>query len=318
MVFVTFFYGPGMPVLFPITLAGLIFNYLSEKLRMAYSYQKPPMYDSSLSQNTLDSLGFAPFFYVIMATWLYSNQQVFHNVVPVIKDNYLYPLQEHTFASLFNQMTPASPFVAYILIFVLLVLLAVCSKCCGKDDGSAGVNDLVVTENLPPFFSVLKNKDREFWFREEIVARERIGMTRIRDTNFKHLVFAEHNTSKSRLRSVHNYDILTNPFYSDRFLYIPCTYPQRDDFTISKYSDPYMKVYQSDIVRLVCDLAYMPRTEAEKIEFSEKYIFKRMLEVRNLTRIKNETGDTDREEREGGKIDSAQKLVQNDREEENG
>ena len=48
MVYICFLYGPGMPLLFPITLAGLIFNYLSEKWRMAYSYQKPPMYDASL------------------------------------------------------------------------------------------------------------------------------------------------------------------------------------------------------------------------------------------------------------------------------
>lgn len=51
---------------------------------MAYSYQKPPMYDSSLSQKTLDLLRYAPILYIIMATWLFSNQQVFKNVVPVI------------------------------------------------------------------------------------------------------------------------------------------------------------------------------------------------------------------------------------------
>jgi len=72
---------------------------------------------------------------------------------------------------------------------------------------------MVVVEGLEPFYSVLKNKDREFWFREEVVARERIGMSRISRSNFMHLIFAQPNTDKNRLRSVHNYDILTNPIY---------------------------------------------------------------------------------------------------------
>lgn len=49
LIYLTFLFGPGMPLLFVIALAGIIFNYVSERVRMAYSYQKPPMYDSSLS-----------------------------------------------------------------------------------------------------------------------------------------------------------------------------------------------------------------------------------------------------------------------------
>ena len=56
IVYVTFLFGPGMPILFPIALAGLIFTYVSERLRMAYSYQKPPMYNSQLAATTLSAL----------------------------------------------------------------------------------------------------------------------------------------------------------------------------------------------------------------------------------------------------------------------
>lgn len=49
IVFITFWFGAGMPILFLIALAGLIFTYVSERIRMAYSYQKPPMYDSRLT-----------------------------------------------------------------------------------------------------------------------------------------------------------------------------------------------------------------------------------------------------------------------------
>ena len=81
-----------MPLMFPITLAGLIWNLFTERLRMAYSYKKPPMYDASLSQKTLDTLGLAPILYFVMSIWLFSNQQVFKNLVPVIDSEVLYPL----------------------------------------------------------------------------------------------------------------------------------------------------------------------------------------------------------------------------------
>ena len=52
------------------------------------------------------------------------------------------------------------------------------------------LEETIVIESLDPFFSMLKNKDREFWFREEIDGRERIGLKRVDDKNFMQLVFA--------------------------------------------------------------------------------------------------------------------------------
>ena len=49
IIWIAFLFGPGTPVLFPIALFGLFLTYVSERMRMAYSYTKPPMYDSSLT-----------------------------------------------------------------------------------------------------------------------------------------------------------------------------------------------------------------------------------------------------------------------------
>ena len=133
---------------------------------------------------------------------------------------------------------------------------------------------MVIVENLQGFFNTLKNKDREFWFREEVISQQRIGLKRMQDRSLKELVSAPKLQYKlNRLRGVQNYDILTNPLYSDRFLYTPCCYHKRADYTISEYRDPYMKVYSCDIVRLACDLAYLPRSQAKELEFSEESIF---------------------------------------------
>ena len=73
MVYVAFIYGPGMPIMFIIVLVGLIALYVNERLSMAYSYKKPPMYDNRVIQFTLKLLQFSPVLYFISAAWLFSN-----------------------------------------------------------------------------------------------------------------------------------------------------------------------------------------------------------------------------------------------------
>ena len=74
VIYITFFFGPGLPILFPIALISLVSLYVSERLQMAYSYQRPPMYDPLINNTALRILALAPFLYVMMAAWLYSNQ----------------------------------------------------------------------------------------------------------------------------------------------------------------------------------------------------------------------------------------------------
>ena len=102
IVWIAFLFGPGTPLLFAVATAGLLFTYVSERLRMAYSYTKPPMYDSGLTQTTLNALSLAPILYALQGMWVFSNQQVFKNEVPVISNFDLYPLQGHKFSELFS------------------------------------------------------------------------------------------------------------------------------------------------------------------------------------------------------------------------
>mgnify|MGYP007058525273 CR=1 FL=1 len=178
-------------------------------------------------------------------------------------------------------MTPGTPFLCYIIGVIIAIIVGWFSRCCKKDTGEIAVADLTVIENLSHFFSMLKNKDREFWFREETVCRDRIGLKRISNKkNFETLVFADADRLKRRLRSVHNYDILTNPIYSDRFHYVPGAYPTRSDYIISEFNDPWIQNYSTDIVRLACDIAYLPRSLAKKIQFDEGHIFQAMVDLK--------------------------------------
>ena len=65
---------------------------------------------------------------------------------------------------------------------------------------------------------------------------------------------------------------MANPFYAERYMYIPCRYRQRASFVISMYAHKDLKKSSLDLVRLVCDLPYMSESRARKMEFSPEYI----------------------------------------------
>lgn len=202
---------------------------------------------------------------------------MFRNTISPIIGYNLYPVQQHYFTQLFTQITPGSIFVLYLIGLILVKLVTMINGCRSK---GVSVVDMVTIEVLDPFYSMIKTKDREFWFREEVGCRERLGIKRIQPRNFLQLVFAGRNTKGRRLRSVHNYDILSNPFYADKFLYVPNSYDGREDYIISEYADPWLQQYSSDICRIALYLAYLPKSVALELEFDEVSIFKTISNLR--------------------------------------
>jgi len=77
--FITFIYGFGMPILFPIAGLSFLVLYLVEKLLLFYGYRLPPMYDERLSQDVLNKLQFAPVLYLVFGYWMASNMQLLSN-----------------------------------------------------------------------------------------------------------------------------------------------------------------------------------------------------------------------------------------------
>lgn len=74
IVYITFMYGFGMPVLFPIACASFLVLYFVEKIMLFYGYVMPPMYDERLSNDVLRKLQFAPLLYIMFGYWMASNQ----------------------------------------------------------------------------------------------------------------------------------------------------------------------------------------------------------------------------------------------------
>ena len=122
MVFVTFTVGAGIPVLFPIGFISLFLFYVTERLMIAYSYRKPPMYGSETNQAALKLMSIAPILYCCSGAWFYSNQAVFRNRTHVNTTDYLFGDSIHNFAQFFSQITPGSVYVVTLIVMILYSL----------------------------------------------------------------------------------------------------------------------------------------------------------------------------------------------------
>lgn len=68
-VFMTMFFGFGLPILYPIALIGLIAFYFTDISMLFYHYRMPPSYDEKIGKGTLKVLEGVPYFSLMMAIW---------------------------------------------------------------------------------------------------------------------------------------------------------------------------------------------------------------------------------------------------------
>jgi hypothetical protein len=83
---------------------------------------------------------------------------------------------------------------------------------------------------------VLKKKQREYWIKEEYECSSKLQIPRLKPSVFVELSKTKDNPFnkvRPKLQGVHNYDILSNPFYAEKYLYVPAVYHVRGKFAIS-------------------------------------------------------------------------------------
>jgi len=77
--FVTFTYGLGLPLLFPIAAGSFFVLFCVEKAMIYYSYRQPPMYDAKMNAHVLAIMTWAPLFMLSFGYWMLSSQQLIEN-----------------------------------------------------------------------------------------------------------------------------------------------------------------------------------------------------------------------------------------------
>lgn len=80
--------------------------------------------------------------------------------------------------------------------------------------------------------------------------------------------------SKSHIQGIHTYDILRNPAYIDAFQYVAAKW-DRKELIQDDDDDDENNAYQSDLVRLVLNLAYMTDADFQTYEFTKEAMVKK-------------------------------------------
>jgi len=55
---------------------------------------------------------------------------------------------------------------------------------------------------------------------------------------------------------VFSYDLLMNPKYQEKFLYVPGDMPNRSLYIVSPYKNKQLRLSTNDVVRMMVDLGY--------------------------------------------------------------
>lgn len=187
--FITFMYGFGMPILFPLACVSFIVLYTVEKWLLFYGYRLPPMYDERLSQDVLNKLQFAPILYLAFGYWMCSNQQLLSNdnLQPMTSTTDC-PLVGHSYGSIFSGDGWSGFYWVMLLAFICLLLVFFFGKCfercIAKCFPSISIGDIELNEAIDNYWASLDDGDRKWSLREEENARSLLTSALLTDTQF--------------------------------------------------------------------------------------------------------------------------------------
>jgi hypothetical protein len=175
VIFVTFTYGMAIPLLFPIAFIYFAVSNIVERLALAYSYRKPPMFDDQLNRAALSYLKVAPLFMMLFGYWSLGNNQIFGDLVsgrlqktdPVITD--------HTGIDI----SPRKPSFVLLLmtgaLVIFLLFTGIIKKmliACHIMSADANID---VNERLGTYAQSLNEASRKVWLIEQKHLKELVG-----------------------------------------------------------------------------------------------------------------------------------------------
>ena len=167
VIFVTFTYGMAIPVLFPLAFVFFAVSSVVERLTLAYSYRKPPMFDDQLNRAALSYLKVAPLFMMLFGYWCLGNNQIFgdqvsgrlHKTDPVITD--------HTGID----VSPRKPSFVLLLMsgamLIFLIFTGILKKLLIACRIMTEEPEIEVDEGLGTYAQSLSEVNRKVWLIEE-------------------------------------------------------------------------------------------------------------------------------------------------------
>lgn len=182
IVYITFMFGAGMPVLFPLASAAFFTLYLLETTSLHYIHQTPPAYDVELNDACLGKLQFAPLLLLSFGYWMTTNpqlQQSYKNFIPLqtkdspfISDHYW---SEYISPSCILTAGPGGAMLGFFYVYLIYLIMRgpirFIEKTCDCKLNKADLSHIEVDEQIPPYQQCLDEDDRSWTVEEEKLLR---------------------------------------------------------------------------------------------------------------------------------------------------
>lgn len=186
IVFLTFCFGPGMPLLLPIATISFFILFTLENYMLHYVNRTPPNYDNKLNDEFLEKIKWAPCYMLAFGYWMITNpqlQQSYTEMEPIGRKTEPF-INQHYFIQWWNPHCafvsgPGGVLLLAFYVFTFYYLLkkrilgavkgAIESGCC-KCKGLF-LEDIEVNEDIDPYQNCLDEDDRSFTVQEELLLR---------------------------------------------------------------------------------------------------------------------------------------------------
>lgn len=266
-------YGVGLPILFPIAAFSFLILYMVEKTMIYYAYRQPPMYDEKLNNNVLTILTYAPLLFLSFGYWMFSSKQLLSNKVSYATLNSEVRETGHIWYEVFQGKTyDACPHLPFLIMFWIFLTGTIFRHQIYKGlafllPSLIKVGDLEIDEDLDNYFNTLDEHDRNWSIKEEENARSVLNLKILNDETLTKLKTTQ--MGAGHMKGVHCYDILANPLYLDDFQYFSASMDDREKYIIDDDDDEDNDNAQSDLVKVILNLAFLTEKQAKAFSFSK-------------------------------------------------
>lgn len=284
--YISMIYGAGMPILFPIAAISLFVLFVVEKYCIYYVYKAPPAYDEKLNNKALKVLSFAPLFCLGFGFWILTNMQLIHNDEMTAKEHTDQAYKSNHYWLEFLTSEGRSDSGGAMLLIILFFIEgfrilfgtpvgaawnALISSI-GNETLTAWLapglvhDELELDEDIELYQNCLDLDDRHWTIAEENNSRK-FGIQTIMKETYDDIRDGHLTDDKYHLEGVHTYDILRNPLYQQAFQYYSADLIGRKDYIVDGDDDDTNDCAQSDLVRIILNLAFLPHDDVIHMSF---------------------------------------------------
>lgn len=156
---------------------------------------------------------------------------------------------------------------AFMILFIIFFFGKCLEKMLAKCMPNITIGDIELNESIDNYWASLDDEDRKWSVKEEENARNLLTSKILTDSQYGRLCSIK-KTKLHTLQGVHSYDILANPLYLDDFQYVTAAEDDRDEMIIDDDENEGNDSAQSDLVRVMINLAYLTEDEARGFKFT--------------------------------------------------